>query len=94
MVMRAFVSQSFQTFIPVLFVQEGYSLISAGAMIASFSLAGALGGLLAGYISDKIGYRSVFMGSFILTTPCLYYAYPVSTGLSDSVGFVCAHAPS
>jgi FSR family fosmidomycin resistance protein-like MFS transporter len=72
MVMRAFVSQSFQTFIPILFVQEGYSLVSAGAMIAGFSLAGALGGLLAGYISDKIGYRSVFMGSFILTTPCLY----------------------
>ncbi|MFC1885755.1 MFS transporter [Thermodesulfobacteriota bacterium] len=72
MVLRAFVGQSFQTFVPVMLVQEGYSLISAGAMIACFSLAGALGGLLAGYISDKIGYRYVFMGSFFLTTPCLY----------------------
>lgn len=72
MVLRAFVSQSVMTFIPVLFVTEGYSLFSAGALVALFSMAGALGGLVAGYFSDRIGYRLVFSIFFLMSTPFLY----------------------
>jgi FSR family fosmidomycin resistance protein-like MFS transporter len=72
MVLRTFVAQSFITFIPVLFAREGYSLVSIGTMVSLFTVAGAISGLLAGHLSDRIGYKLVFYFSFGLTTPCFY----------------------
>lgn len=72
MVLRAFVSQSFFTFLPVLFAKEGYSLVSIGAMVSLFAVAGAMSGLLAGHLSDRIGYKPIFYVAHILAVPCLY----------------------
>jgi FSR family fosmidomycin resistance protein-like MFS transporter len=72
MVLRTFVAQSFMTFIPVLYAREGYSLVSIGTMVSLFTVAGAISGLLAGHLSDKIGYKPIFYSSFGLTTPSLY----------------------
>ena len=71
MMLRAVVGQSFLTFIPVFYVERGYSLISAGFMFSLFTIAGTLSGLLAGYISDRIGYRPIFMVAHGLMTPAL-----------------------
>ena len=71
-VLRTFVAQSFMTFIPVLYAKEGYSLVSIGTMVSLFSVAGAISGLLAGHLSDKIGYKAIFYFAFGLTTPSLY----------------------
>ena len=49
MVLRAFVGQSFMTFIPVLYAREHYSLVSIGTMISLFTVGGAISGLLAGH---------------------------------------------
>jgi FSR family fosmidomycin resistance protein-like MFS transporter len=72
MVLRTFVGQSFMTFIPVLYAREGYSLVSIGTMVSLFTVAGAISGLLAGHLSDKIGYKPIFYWAFGLTTPSLY----------------------
>ncbi len=72
MVLRTFVAQSFMTFIPVLFAREGYSLVSIGTMVSLFTVAGAMSGLLAGHLSDRIGYKPIFYSAFGLTTPSLY----------------------
>jgi FSR family fosmidomycin resistance protein-like MFS transporter len=72
MVLRSFVGQSFLTFIPVLYAKEGYSLISIGAIVSLFTLAGAMSGLLAGHLSDRIGYKPIFFVTLSLTTPSLY----------------------
>ena len=72
MVLRTFVAQSFMTFIPVLYAREGYSLVSIGTMVSLFTVAGAISGLLAGHLSDKIGYKPIFYSAFGLTTPSLY----------------------
>jgi FSR family fosmidomycin resistance protein-like MFS transporter len=72
MVLRALVGQSFLTFMPVLFAKEGYSLVSIGTMISLFTVAGAMSGLLAGHLSDKIGYKPIFYVSLGLSTPSLY----------------------
>jgi len=72
MVLRAFVSQSFTVFILVLYAQEGYSLLSIGAVASLYTVAGAMSGLLAGHLSDRIGYKPIFYLSHALTTPCLY----------------------
>jgi len=71
MVLRALVSQSFLTFLPVYYARQGYSLISIGTMVALFTVAGAASGLLGGYIGDRIGYKSVFVVNFALMSPVL-----------------------
>lgn len=72
MVLRTFVAQSFITFIPVLYAREGYSLVSIGTMVSLFTVAGAISGLLAGHLSDRIGYKPIFYATFGLATPSLY----------------------
>lgn len=71
MVLRAFVGVSFRSFITVLFSQEGYSLVSIGALISIFTAAGSISGILAGHLSDRIGYKPVFYFSHALATPIL-----------------------
>jgi FSR family fosmidomycin resistance protein-like MFS transporter len=71
MVLRAVVGQSFMTFMPVLLVSRGYSLVSGGVMITLFTLAGTVSGLLAGHTADRIGSRPVFLAAHLLMTPAL-----------------------
>ncbi len=71
MVLRAVVGQSFMTFMPVLLVSRGYSLISGGAMITLFTLAGTVSGLISGYLADRFGARPVFLIAHLLMTPAL-----------------------
>jgi len=71
MVLRAFVTQSFLAFIPVLYAREGHTLISIGFVLSTFTVAGTVSGVLAGHLSDRIGYKPIYYVSFILATPCL-----------------------
>jgi FSR family fosmidomycin resistance protein-like MFS transporter len=71
MVLRAFVSQVFITFFPLLYAREGYSLVSIGVVTALFTLAGALSGLVAGSLADRTRYRPIFAASHLLTAPAL-----------------------
>ena len=72
MVLRAFVGQSFMTFIPVLYDREGYSLVAIGTMISLFTVGGAISGLLAGHLSDRWGYKPIFFVSHGLATVSLF----------------------
>ena len=67
-VLRSFVSQVFGTFIPVLCSREGYSLFSIGLIVSSYNIAGAISGLIAGHLSDRIGYKPIFYASSLLST--------------------------
>jgi MFS transporter, FSR family, fosmidomycin resistance protein len=71
MVLRAVVGQSFMTFMPVLLVSRGYSLVSGGVMITLFTLAGTVSGLMAGYLADRAGSRPIFLVAHLLMTPAL-----------------------
>ncbi len=71
MVLRAVVGQSFLTFMPVLYVQKGYSVFSAGVIFSLFTVAGTVSGLVAGHISDRIGFKPVFLFTHLLMTPML-----------------------
>ncbi len=72
MVLRAFVGQSFMTFIPVLYAREHYSLVSIGTIISLFTVGGAISGLLAGHLSDRWGYKPIFFVSHGLATVSLF----------------------
>lgn len=71
MVLRAVVGQSFMTFMPVLLVSRGYSLVSGGMMITLFTLSGTVSGLLSGYLADRAGARPIFLTTHLLMTPAL-----------------------
>ena len=72
MASRAFVSQSLLTYLPIHYARQGYSLISIGGVVSLFTIAGAFSGLIAGYLSDRIGFKPVFYGAHLLTTPAIY----------------------
>jgi MFS transporter, FSR family, fosmidomycin resistance protein len=80
MVLRAIVGQSFLTFIPVLFVNEGSSLVSVGGIYSLFTLAGTASGILCGYFSDRIGYKLIFLLAHGLMTPVLFLFLHLSGG--------------
>jgi FSR family fosmidomycin resistance protein-like MFS transporter len=69
MTLRAFVGQSFMTFLPVMVARHGYSLVAIGALVSLFTVAGAPSGLLAGHLSDRIGFKPVFISALLLATP-------------------------
>ena len=71
MVLRAIVGQSFMTFMPVFYVQKGYSVVAAGVIFSFFTVAGTFSGLLCGHLADRWGYKPLFWASHLLMTPIL-----------------------
>jgi FSR family fosmidomycin resistance protein-like MFS transporter len=98
MFLRAVVGQSFLTFMPVLFVQKGFSVVEAGTIYAVFLVSGTLSGLLAGHISDRIGFKPVFFFSFFFMAPALWLLLQLNgnwiyLGAVVAGGFVLAPLP-
>jgi FSR family fosmidomycin resistance protein-like MFS transporter len=71
MVIRAVTGQSFLTFMPVYYVAKGFSVFSAGSMFSLFTVAGTISGLIAGHVSDRIGFKPVFIFTHTLMAPML-----------------------
>ncbi len=98
MLLRAIVGQSFLTFMPVLYVQEGFSVVSAGAIYSLFIFSGTISGLLSGHISDRIGFKPVFLFSYLCMAPALYLLMQLNgnwvyAGAALAGGFVLAPLP-
>ncbi len=91
MVLRAVVGQAFMTFMPVLFVGEGFSVVSAGVVFSLFTVAGTASGLLAGHFSDRIGHKRVFLFTHGLMTPVLLL-FLHATGIWVYIGAALAGA--
>jgi len=70
--LRSFVSQAYGTFLPILCAREGFSLPSIGTIVSLFNIAGAVSGLLAGYLSDRMGYKPIFYASSLLASFSLH----------------------
>jgi FSR family fosmidomycin resistance protein-like MFS transporter len=72
MVMRALVGQSLMTFMPVVWVQKGHTIVSAGVLFSIFTISGTVAGLTCGHLSDQMGYKRLLwithglMGPFLL----------------------------
>ncbi|MBW2338180.1 MAG: MFS transporter [Deltaproteobacteria bacterium] len=71
MVVRALVGQSLMTFMPVLWVQKGHTVVSAGILFSVFTISGTVAGVLCGYISDRIGYKRLLWITHGLMAPFL-----------------------
>jgi len=71
MVLRAVIGQTFLTFMPVMLSTKGVSLVSIGSMISIFIVAGTVSGLVAGFLSDKIDFKRIYLVTHTLMTPTL-----------------------
>ncbi len=71
MVLRAIVGQSFLTFMPVLYVQRGNSVVAAGVIFTLFTMSGTISGLMAGHLSDRIGFKKIFLVTHTLMAPMM-----------------------
>jgi FSR family fosmidomycin resistance protein-like MFS transporter len=61
---RTFISVALSTYLPTLLNSEGSSLLAAGGALSVLMLAGAIGTMASGTLSDRIGRRKVLL--FIL----------------------------
>lgn len=98
MFLRAVVGQSFLAFMPVLFVQKGFSVVSAGTIYAIFLVTGTLSGLLSGHLSDRLGFKPVFIFTFLFMAPALWLLLQLNgnwiyLGAALAGGFVLAPLP-
>jgi MFS transporter, FSR family, fosmidomycin resistance protein len=96
MFLRAVVGQSFLTFMPVLYVKEGFSVTSAGAIYSLFTVSGTISGLLSGHISDRIGFKPVFLFTYLLMAPALWLLMQLNGGwvyFGSALAGACVLAP-
>lgn len=70
-VARSVIQMSFILFLPLLLRQRGQSLILGATAVFLFGGVGAIGGLLGGTVSDRIGRRAVMAVSALLSAPLL-----------------------
>ncbi len=70
-VLRGMAGVTFSNFLAVLVTERGGSHLLGGAAISIFLITGALGGLLAGRISDRVGRKAVIFTTILLTAPFL-----------------------
>jgi FSR family fosmidomycin resistance protein-like MFS transporter len=73
MVSRALVGQSLLTFMPVLWVQQGHTIVSAGVLFSIYTISGTLAGIVCGHLSDRIGYKRLFWIIYVMMTPILLW---------------------
>jgi FSR family fosmidomycin resistance protein-like MFS transporter len=71
-VLREFTRLAVVTFLPIFLAMRGQSLLAGGVTLALFSLAGALGGMVGGSLSDRWGRKGVILTSGLLCVPLLH----------------------
>jgi FSR family fosmidomycin resistance protein-like MFS transporter len=91
-VLRVTTVLSLITFLPMIQKIRGFSLIAAGGSITVFMACGAFGGLIGGYLADRVGRRNLILASFILAIPALsiflYWKGPISFFILALLGFL------
>lgn len=63
---------AFTTFVPILIERRGLALVLGGWALFGFSLAGAVGGVVGGRLSDRVGRKMVTVVGLGLAAPLLY----------------------
>jgi FSR family fosmidomycin resistance protein-like MFS transporter len=79
------------TFLPIFLAMQGRSLAAGGITLALFSMAGALGGMVGGSLSDAWGRKTVILASGLLCVPLLHGMF-TSDGLMSLLLLVLAAA--
>ena len=70
---RSVVITSFMSFMSILFTEKGLTMHKSGIAISTFLICGSVGGLIGGYLADKIGRKIIIAGSSIIACPLLLW---------------------
>ncbi len=81
--LRAAAAAAFTTFVPMLIERRGAALMLGGWALLGFSLAGAVGGLVGGPLSDRVGRKWVTVTSLALSGPA-FYGFLHADGLASA----------
>ncbi|MBW1999137.1 MAG: MFS transporter [Deltaproteobacteria bacterium] len=73
-VLRSLTYFSLFSFLPIIFTQQGLSTLQTGIMTSIFLFGGALGGIVGGWLSDRLHERFVIAGSLAMAFPTLQLA--------------------
>ncbi|MBN1299214.1 MAG: MFS transporter [Actinobacteria bacterium] len=85
---RDLVWVSLTTFMPLYFTNSGIKLINIGYILIIYTLLGGLGGILAGYFSDRIHNKiSIVQAGLLISTPLIYFLFN-TTGIIPVVFFI------
>jgi len=88
---RAWASALVSSFLPLYAVSRGATIVDASQLLTLFLLSGAFGGLVGGWLADRVGRDRVIITSLLIAAP-----FCVLLALQDGVGpaFVLATAVS
>ena len=64
------------TFMPLYFTNSGIKLINVGYILIAYNIVGGIGGILAGYFSDKLKNKTILIqAGLFLSTPFVYFIF-------------------
>jgi FSR family fosmidomycin resistance protein-like MFS transporter len=88
---RAWATALMSSFLPVYAVTRGASIVDASRLLTLYLLSGAIGGLIGGWLADRVGRDRVIITSLLCAAP-----FCVLLALQDTAGpvFVLATAVS
>lgn len=81
---RGFSNTALSTFLPAYMVEGGASIKTAAGALALLELAGAIGTLMAGSLSDKLGRKTVLL-TIMLLSPALMFLFTLASGVGQWV---------
>ena len=61
--LRCWTHMSISTFLPLLILKNGYSAVAGGLILTLFLMGSSLGGLIGGYLGDKLNHKRVLVVS-------------------------------
>lgn len=82
--LRITVMMGMLTFLPVYMQSKGLSLIIGGASVSLLSFSGGIGSILGGYLSDRLGRKTIILYSMLFSTPLLM-AFFQTQGLTSAI---------
>ncbi len=77
---RSMAIQGFTTYYPTYLTNLGATLVYAGIALSTYELAGALGALAGGTLSDSLGRRSLLLVSQLVSGPLLFLSLHLGEG--------------
>jgi len=70
------------SFLPLYLQTRNVSIMASGYFLFIMLFSGAMGGVLGGYLSDRLGRKAVIAGSLVLSAPC-FYLFLQSSGIAQ-----------